>query len=83
MLEASLVVNAHSRKGQDVFDTTCFNLEVACVTPCSTDVATNPYDLAATVRCSVAGGVPMVIVGGGDGPLSGVDEIVGSTPRSR
>jgi YegS/Rv2252/BmrU family lipid kinase len=76
--EAALVVNAHSRKGQDLFDSACEKLRAAGISLVSAHAVQDPEQLAATVREVVAGGAPMVIIGGGDGSLSGVvDEVVG------
>ena len=76
--EAALIVNAHSRKGQDLFDTACEKLKAAGITLRSAHAVQDPEQLIPTVQAEVAGGVKMVIIGGGDGSLSGVvDELVG------
>jgi YegS/Rv2252/BmrU family lipid kinase len=76
--DAALIVNAHSRKGQDLFETARDKLEAAGVVLRSATAVKDPDDMAGTMRAAVASGVPMVIVGGGDGSLSGVvDELVG------
>ena len=76
--EAALIVNAHSRKGQDLFDAACEKLQAAGITLRSAHAVQDPEQLIPTVRAQVASGVPMVIIGGGDGSLSGVvDELVG------
>jgi YegS/Rv2252/BmrU family lipid kinase len=76
--DAALIVNAHSRKGQDLFETARDKLEAAGVVLRSATAVKDPDDMAETMRAAVASGVPMVIVGGGDGSLSGVvDELVG------
>jgi len=76
--EAALIVNAHSRKGQDLFEQARAKLEAAGVVLLVAHAVTDPEQLDATVRRAIADGAPMVIVGGGDGSLSGtVDELVG------
>ncbi|MEC3910441.1 diacylglycerol kinase family protein [Sphingobium sp. CR2-8] len=76
--DAILVVNAHSRRGQDVFAEAKEKLEAAGVRLIAAHAVEDPEQMAATVRDAVASGAPMVIVGGGDGSMSGtVDELVG------
>ncbi|HEY0085305.1 MAG TPA: diacylglycerol kinase family protein [Allosphingosinicella sp.] len=76
--EAVLVVNAHSRRGQDMFDEATAKLEMAGVRLIAAHALRNPKKLVPTVRQAVWDGAPMVIVGGGDGSLSyAVDEFVG------
>ena len=76
--EAALIVNAHSRSGQDLFLEAKGRLEAAGVNLSAAHAVTDPKKLAETVRQAVADGAPMVIVGGGDGSLSGtIDELVG------
>lgn len=76
--QAILVVNAHSRRGQDNFAQAREKLEAAGVQLIAAHAVDDPEQMAATVRDAVASGAPMVIVGGGDGSMSGtVDELVG------
>jgi YegS/Rv2252/BmrU family lipid kinase len=76
---AVLIVNAHSRKGQKLFDQVKEKLEAAGVDLIAAHAVHDPSMLAGTVREAVKDGAPMVIVGGGDGSMSGtVDELVGS-----
>lgn len=76
--DAILVVNAHSRRGQDNFAQAKQKLEAAGVRLTAVHAVENPDRMAATVRDAIASGAPMVIVGGGDGSMSGtVDEFVG------
>jgi diacylglycerol kinase family enzyme len=76
--EAALIVNAHSRSGRDLFESAQDKLQAAGVTLTATHAVTDPKDLEETVRAEVASGVAMVIIGGGDGTLSGaVDAVVG------
>jgi YegS/Rv2252/BmrU family lipid kinase len=72
-----LIVNAHSRKGEDLFLEAKEKLEQAGVRLIAAHAIRDPAMLEAAVREAVQGGAPMVIVGGGDGSLSGVvDELV-------
>lgn len=76
--DAILVVNAHSRSGQDSFAQAKDKLEAAGVRLIAAHAVEDPEQMAATVRQAVGSGAPMVIVGGGDGSMSGtVDELVG------
>lgn len=77
--EAVLIVNAHSRSGRDLFVEARDKLEAAGMTLIAAHAVEDPDDLAGAVREAVTGGAPMVIVGGGDGTLSGtIDELVGT-----
>jgi len=76
--EAILIVNARSRKGADLFRDACEKLREAGVALRDSHAIKEGDDLQEEVRRAVASGVPMVIVGGGDGSLSScVDEFVG------
>lgn len=76
--DAILVVNAHSRRGQDNFDQAREKLEAAGVRLIAAHAVKDPEQMAATVRQAIDSGAPMVIVGGGDGSMSStVDEFVG------
>lgn len=76
--EAALIVNSHSRKGQDLFEQAKAKLEAAGMTLIAAHAVKDPSQLEGIVRQAVSDGAPMVIVGGGDGSLSGtVDEFVG------
>jgi YegS/Rv2252/BmrU family lipid kinase len=76
--DAVLVVNAHSRKGQDLFAQAKDKLEAAGIRLIAAHAVEDPTKMEETVRGAVADGAPMVIVGGGDGSMSGtVDEMVG------
>ena len=77
--DAVLVVNAHSRKGKDLFEEARDKLEQAGVRLIAAHGVEDPSQMDATVAKAVADGAPMVIVGGGDGSMSGtVDELVGN-----
>jgi len=69
--EAVLIVNAHSRKGEALFQEARQGLEQAGVKLIAAHAIHNPKRLNAAVRAAVRDGAPMVIVGGGDGSLSG------------
>jgi YegS/Rv2252/BmrU family lipid kinase len=72
-----LIVNAHSRKGRDLFRQARDKLEAAGVSLRASHAVTDPGKLVPTVAEAVRSGAPMVIVGGGDGSLSSaVDELV-------
>lgn len=76
--EAALIVNVHSRRGEALFKDAKAKLEAAGVRLVAAHAVTDPDCLQETVAGAVANGAPMVIVGGGDGSLSGtVDELVG------
>lgn len=76
--DAVLVVNAHSRKGQDLFAQAKEKLEASGIRLIAAHAVEDPTKMDETVRGAVADGAPMVIVGGGDGSMSGtVDELVG------
>jgi YegS/Rv2252/BmrU family lipid kinase len=75
--EAVLIVNAHSRKGQDLFKQARAKLEQAGVKLIAAHAVRNPRKLNETVQKAVRDGAPMVIIGGGDGSLSStVDDVV-------
>ncbi|HEX7873147.1 MAG TPA: diacylglycerol kinase family protein, partial [Sphingobium sp.] len=76
--EAALIVNCHSRKGDDLFAQAKDKLEQAGVTLVAAHAVKDPTQMDDRVRAAIREGAPMVIVGGGDGSLSGtVDELVG------
>lgn len=76
--EAVLVVNAKSRRGADLFEQAREKLEAAGIRLIAAHPVRDPDLLEETVREAVRSGAPMVIVGGGDGSLSGVvDDVVG------
>ncbi|WP_226372692.1 diacylglycerol/lipid kinase family protein [Allosphingosinicella flava] len=76
--EAVLVVNAHSRRGEALFQEAKAKLEAAGIRLIAAHPIKDPSQLDITVREAVLAGAPMVIVGGGDGSLSStVDDLVG------
>lgn len=76
---AALIVNAHSRKGRAQFRHAARALRHAGVTIASAHALRDPATLPGLMRAAVASGVRMVIVGGGDGTISGaVDHLAGT-----
>lgn len=76
--DAILVINAASRKGEDQFNEAKAKLTEAGVNLVDVQAVKNPEDIRTIVRQAIKE-APMVIVGGGDGSLSGVvDEFVGT-----
>ncbi|MDQ3140032.1 MAG: diacylglycerol kinase [Pseudomonadota bacterium] len=75
--EAVLIVNAHSRRGQALFDEAKAKLEMSGIALIAAHALHDPAKLPETIRQAVRDGAPMVIVGGGDGSLScAVDDLV-------
>lgn len=75
---AALFVNARSRKGRTMFRRACRLLKEAGVDLVRRHAVRDPSRMDGLVRDAVAAGIPMVIVGGGDGSLScSVDHLVG------
>jgi YegS/Rv2252/BmrU family lipid kinase len=76
---AALIVNTKSRRGQAAYRDACRLLREAGIELSVTKAVKNPRKLPDEVRKVVATGVPMVIVGGGDGSISSsVDHLVGT-----
>ena len=75
--QAALVINVHSRRGEARLRDAAEKLRQAGIDIVKVYPVRNPKKLVPTMREAVHSGVPMVIVGGGDGSLScTVDEIV-------
>jgi YegS/Rv2252/BmrU family lipid kinase len=75
--QAVLIVNAHSRRGRELFRDSVEKLRAAGIDLIAAHAVRNPAKLVPKVREAVREGAPMVIVGGGDGSLSyTVDEVV-------
>ncbi|MFN3946339.1 MAG: diacylglycerol/lipid kinase family protein [Allosphingosinicella sp.] len=75
--QAVLIVNAHSRRGRELFRQAVEKLRAAGVDLLESYAIRNPEKLIPKVKEVVKSGAPMVIVGGGDGSLScAVDELV-------
>lgn len=76
--KAALIVNAKSRRGRATFRAACKKLKAAGVTIDPAFAVRDPSRMTDTVRQAIAAGAEMIIVGGGDGSLSGtVDDVVG------
>lgn len=74
--EAVLIVNAHSRKGRALFREARTKLTEAGITLLAAHAVRDPAGLDDAVLGAVRAGAPMVIVGGGDGSLSGTVDFV-------
>jgi YegS/Rv2252/BmrU family lipid kinase len=75
--EAILIVNAHSRRGEDLFREAKAKLGQAGIRLIDAHALKDPRMLVPTMQQAVASGAPMIIVGGGDGSLScTVDDVV-------
>jgi YegS/Rv2252/BmrU family lipid kinase len=75
--QAVLIVNAHSRRGRELFRDAVEKLREAGIELTESWAVRKPEKLVPQVKAAVRGGAPMVIVGGGDGSLScAVDELV-------
>ena len=68
---AVLVVNVRSRKGEALFAECKEKLQAAGVGLIAAHAVRDPSTLNTIVRAAIGEGAPMVIVGGGDGTLSG------------
>jgi YegS/Rv2252/BmrU family lipid kinase len=74
---AALIVNAKSRQGRKLFARTCAQLSELPF-PVEAHAVENPMHLDRTVRAALAKKPDLLILGGGDGTISGlVDLIVG------
>jgi YegS/Rv2252/BmrU family lipid kinase len=74
--EAVLIVNAHSRRGEALFQEARSLLEDAGVRLIAAHAVKNPKKINGIVRDAIEGGAPMIIVGGGDGSLSSTVDFV-------
>ncbi|MDO6416502.1 YegS/Rv2252/BmrU family lipid kinase [Sphingomonas sp. BIUV-7] len=75
--QAALIVNGKSRKGREAFREACRLLKGAGIDLVSSVAVRDPSKLDDAVLAAVRSGVPMVIVGGGDGSIScSVDHVV-------
>ena len=76
--EAVLIVNAHSRQGEELFREARAKLEASGITLRAAHGVDDPSKLDGIVGKAVKDGAPMIIIGGGDGTLScAVDHLVG------
>jgi YegS/Rv2252/BmrU family lipid kinase len=77
--QAVVVVNAHSRRGREAFEQACARLGAAGIEVLQRHAVEDPDAMRPIIREAIAAGVPMVIVGGGDGSLSTtIDDFLGS-----
>ncbi|QIK78008.1 diacylglycerol kinase [Sphingomonas piscis] len=77
--QAVLVVNVHSRRGQDAFEQACDLLRGAGVDLIAAHPIDDPEKMRPVVQQAIADKAPMIIVGGGDGSLSStIDDFLGS-----
>jgi YegS/Rv2252/BmrU family lipid kinase len=77
--QAVVVVNVHSRKGETAFEQACERLGAAGIEVLERHAVEDPDQMRPIVQRAIAGGAPMVIVGGGDGSLSTViDDFLGT-----
>lgn len=77
--EAWLIVNTHSRRGRKLFRHAGRQLKAAGITLTRAIAVRRPRELNARITEAIAAGAKMVIVGGGDGTISGaVDSFVKS-----
>ena len=75
---AAMIVNAQSRKGQDQFDRACAALKGLPYTV-DAHAVHDPKELDATITKALAQKPDLLILGGGDGTISGlVDHLVGT-----
>jgi YegS/Rv2252/BmrU family lipid kinase len=77
--QAVVVVNVHSRRGEQAFEEACGKLELAGVEAIEQHPVDDPDQMRPIIREAIAKGAPMIIVGGGDGSLSTtVDDFLGT-----
>jgi YegS/Rv2252/BmrU family lipid kinase len=77
--QAVVVVNVHSRKGQQAFEEACDRLGRAGIEVIERHPVDDPDEMRPIIREAIAKGAPMVIVGGGDGSLSTtIDDFLGT-----
>jgi YegS/Rv2252/BmrU family lipid kinase len=77
--QAVVVVNVHSRRGEQAFEECCGKLEIAGVEVIKRHPVDDPDQMRPIIRDAIASGAPMIIVGGGDGSLSTtIDDFLGS-----
>ncbi len=75
---AAMIVNARSRKGQNLFEQACAAMK-GLPFPVDAHAVHDPADLEATMDRALAKTPDLMILGGGDGTISGlVDKLVGS-----
>lgn len=73
-----MIVNAQSRRGRDLFDHACAQMK-GLPFPVDAHAVTDPAQLDVTMRAALAKKPDLMILGGGDGTISGlVDHLVGT-----
>jgi diacylglycerol kinase (ATP) len=77
---AALFINTHARRGAKQFDQAVASLKNAGITPGRTVAVDDPDTLLPNIRAAIAAGFRTIIVGGGDGTLSGVMEPFAKQP---
>jgi YegS/Rv2252/BmrU family lipid kinase len=77
--QAVVVVNVHSRKGEQAFEEVCERLGGAGIEVIEKHAVDDPDQMRPIIQKAIASGAPMVIVGGGDGSLSTtIDDFLGA-----
>jgi YegS/Rv2252/BmrU family lipid kinase len=77
--QAVVVVNVHSRRGEQAFEQACEKLGSAGIEVIARHAVHDPDQMRPIIRKAIAEGAPMVIVGGGDGSLSTtIDDFLGT-----
>ncbi len=77
--QAVVVVNVHSRKGEQAFEEACERLGAVGIEVIERHAVDDPDQMRPIIRRAIADGAPMVIVGGGDGSLSTtIDDFLGT-----
>ena len=77
--QAVVVVNVHSRRGEEAFAQACDKLGSAGIEVLARHPVEDPDEMRPIIRDAIGRGVPMIIVGGGDGSLSTtIDDFLGS-----
>ncbi len=77
--QAVVVINVHSRKGEQTFEEACERLGNAGIEVIARHPVDEPDQMRPIIQSAIANGAPMVIVGGGDGSLSTtIDDFLGA-----
>lgn len=78
-LRAALIVNTHSRKGADLFEQARSLFKAAGLPLAEAHGVRDPSRMRSTVEKALADGADLIIVGGGDGSISGtIGALIGS-----
>jgi len=75
---AAMIVNAKSRRGQDLFEQACRHLN-GLPFPVDAHAVEDPAQLEPTLRRALAAKPDLIILGGGDGTISGLVDFVKGT----